>query len=170
MLSKKMEQALNDQVKWELWSSYLYLSMASYFEDMGLMGFASWMKVQEQEEKFHATKFYNYTIERGGRIKLQTLEAPQNTWKTPLVSFQETLKHEQGVTARINALMDLAIKEKDHATASYLKWFIDEQVEEESNVQDVINKLKLVEGNPSALYLLDKELATRVFIPPATAV
>ena len=169
MLSKKMEQALNDQVKWELWSSYLYLSMASYFEDKGLMGFANWMKIQEQEEKFHATKFYTYTIERGGRILLQTLEAPENTWKTPLIAFQETLKHEQGVTARINALMDLAIKEKDHATASYLKWFIDEQVEEEASVQDVINKLKLVEGNASALYMLDKELATRVFTPPATA-
>ncbi|MBI4806618.1 MAG: ferritin [Desulfovibrio sp.] len=169
MLSKKMEQALNDQVKWELWSSYLYLSMASYFEEKGLMGFANWMKVQEQEEKFHATKFYNYTFERGGRIKLQTLEAPENTWKTPLFAFQETLKHEQGVTARINALMDLAIKEKDHATASYLKWFIDEQVEEEASVQDVINKLKLVEGNASALYMLDKELATRVFTPPANA-
>ncbi|WP_243362805.1 ferritin [Fundidesulfovibrio terrae] len=169
MLSKKMEQALNDQVKWELWSSYLYLSMSSYFQDMGLVGFANWMQVQEQEEKFHATKFYNYTIERGGRIKLQTLEAPENTWKSPLIAFQETLKHEQGVTARINALMDLAIKEKDHATASYLKWFIDEQVEEEANVQDVINKLKLVEGNPSALYLLDKELAVRVFTPPTTA-
>jgi len=167
MLSEKMEQALNEQVKWELWSSYLYLSMASYFEDMGLMGFASWMKVQEQEEKFHATKFYGYTFERGGRIKLQTLEAPENNWKSPMAAFQDTLKHEQGVTARINALMDLAISEKDHATASYLKWFIDEQVEEEASVQDVINKLKLVEGNPSALYMLDKELATRVFTPPA---
>lgn len=169
MLSKKMEQALNDQVKWELWSSYLYLSMASYFEDKGLMGFANWMKVQEQEEKFHATRFYDYTIERGGRIKLQTLEAPENTWKTPLIAFQETLKHEQGVTARINALMDLAIKEKDHATASYLKWFIDEQVEEEASVQDVINKLKLVEGNASALFMLDKDLAARVFTPPVIA-
>src|SRR5512140_768282 len=109
MLSKKMEQALNDQVKWELWSSYLYLSMAAHFEGLGLVGFASWMKVQEQEEKFHATKFFNYTIERGGRIKLQTLEAPANAWKSPLAAFQETLKHEQGVTARINALMDLAI-------------------------------------------------------------
>lgn len=168
MLTKKMEQALNDQVKWELWSSYLYLSMAAYFEEMGLTGFANWMKVQEQEEKFHATKFYNYTFERGGRIVLQTLEAPESTWKSPLAAFQETLKHEQGVTARINALMDLAIKEKDHATASYLKWFIDEQVEEEASVQDVINKLKLVEG-PSALYMLDKELAVRVFTPPAGA-
>lgn len=167
MLSKKMEQALNDQVKWELWSSYLYLSMSAYFEDKGLMGFASWFKVQEQEEKFHATKFYGYTFERGGRIKLQTLDAPPSDWKSPMAVFQETLKHEQAVTARINALMDLAIKEKDHATASYLKWFIDEQVEEEASVQDVINKLKLVEGNPSALYLLDKELGTRVFTPPA---
>ena len=104
MLSKKMEQALNDQVKWELWSSYLYLSMAAYFEDMGLMGFASWMKVQEQEEKFHATKFYNYTFERGGRIVLQTLEAPESNWKSPMAVFQDTLKHEQGVTARINGL------------------------------------------------------------------
>jgi len=168
MLTEKMEQALNDQVKWELWSSYLYLSMATYFEDMGLMGFANWMKVQEQEEKFHATKFYNYTFERGGRIKLQTLEAPENSWASPLAVLQETLKHEQAVTARINALMDLAIQEKDHATASYLKWFIDEQVEEEASVQDVINKLKLVEGNPSALYMLDKEMAVRVFTPPVS--
>jgi len=169
MLTPKMEQALNDQVKWELWSSYLYLSMSTYFEDMGLVGFANWMKVQEQEEKFHATKFHNYTVERGGRIKLQTLEAPENSWDNPLAAFEDTLKHEQGVTARINALMDLAIEEKDHATASYLKWFIDEQVEEEASVADVINKLKLVAGNPSALYMLDKELATRVFTPPAAA-
>jgi ferritin len=169
MLCKKMEDALNEQVKWELWSAYLYLSMSTYFEDMGLMGFANWMKVQEQEEKFHATKFHAYTFERGGRIKLKTLEEPENTWESPFVAFKEVLKHERGVTARINDLMDLALQEKDHATASYLKWFIDEQVEEEANVQDVINKLKLVEGNPSALYMLDKELATRVFTPPATA-
>ena len=169
MLSKKMEDALNEQVKWELWSAYLYLSMASYFEDKGLMGFSNWMKVQEQEEKFHAMKFYGYTFERGGRIRLQTLEAPENDWETPLAAFKAVLKHENGVTMRINNLMDLAIEEKDHATASYLKWFIDEQVEEEANVQDVINKLKLVEGNPSALYMLDKELAVRVFVPPVTA-
>jgi len=166
MLSKKMEAALNDQVKWELWSAYLYLSMASYFESMGLLGFTNWMKVQEQEEKFHGTKFYDYTFERGGRIKLQVLEAPEHDWKDPTHVFQEALRHEQAVTARINNLMDLAIEEKDHATASYLKWFIDEQVEEEANVTDVLNKLKLVEGNTAALYMLDKELALRVFTPP----
>lgn len=169
MLCKKIEEAINDQIKWELWSSYLYLSMAAYFADMGLTGFANWMKVQEQEEKFHATRFYDFTIERGGRVKLQTLEAPEHTWESPLHAFKEVLKHELGVTARINHLMNLAIEEKDHATASYLKWFIDEQVEEEANVQDAINKLKLVEGNPSALYLLDKEMAARVFTPPVIA-
>jgi len=167
MLSKKMEAALNTQVKFEMWSAYLYLSMATYFEDMGLMGFANWMKVQQQEENFHAEKFYGYTFERGGRIKLQTLEAPENTWKNSLTVFKEVLKHEQSVTARIHDLMNLAIKERDHATASFLNWFIDEQVEEEANAQDIINKLKLVEGNASALYMLDKELATRVFTPPA---
>ncbi len=166
MLSKKMEEALNDQVKWELWSAYLYLSMASYFESEGLMGFASWMKVQEQEEKFHGTKFYNFTFERGGRIKLQVLEAPENTWKSTTHVFEEALRHEQAVTARINNLMDLAIKEKDHATASYLNWFINEQVEEEASVMDVLNKLKLVDGNTAALYMLDKEMALRVFTPP----
>jgi len=166
MLSKKMEAALNTQVKFEMWSAYLYLSMATYFEDMGLAGFANWMKVQQQEENFHAQKFYGYTFERGGRIKLQALEAPENTWKGPLAVFKEVLKHEQSVTARINDLMNLAIREKDHATASFLNWFIDEQVEEEASAQDLINKLKLVEGNPSALYMLDKELAARVFTPP----
>ena len=166
MLSPKMEAALNDQVKWEAWSAYLYLSMASYFESVGLMGFASWMKVQEKEEKFHSERFYSYTFERGGRIRLQPFEAPQSDWDSPLAAFEDALKHEQGVTARINALMDLAIEERDHATASFLKWFIDEQVEEESSVTDVINKLKFVKDNPSALYMLDQELAARVFTPP----
>lgn len=169
MLGKKMESALNDQVKWELWSAYLYLSMAAYFAQQGLPGFANWMRVQEQEERFHGMKFFDYAIGRGGRIALQAFEAPPNTWKTPLGAFEEVLKHEQGVTARINALMDLAIKEKDHATASMLAWFVNEQVEEEANAQDVIQKLKLVAGNPSALYLLDKELGTRVFTPPPAA-
>ncbi|GAB6038717.1 ferritin [Fundidesulfovibrio butyratiphilus] len=166
MLSPKMEAALNDQVKWEAWSAYLYLSMASYFESVGLMGFANWMKVQEKEEKFHSERFYSYTFERGGRIRLQPFEAPQSDWDSPLAAFGDALKHEQGVTARINALMDLAIEERDHATGSFLKWFIDEQVEEESSVTDVINKLKLIKDNPSALYMLDQELAARVFTPP----
>lgn len=169
MLSKKMEKAINDQVKWELYSAYLYLSMAAYFEDVGLPGFANWMRVQDQEERFHAMKFFNFVIERGGKMTLQAIDAPPSEWKSPLHVFMETLKHEQHVTARINNLMDLAIKEKDHATVSFLHWYIDEQVEEESGVSDVINKLKMVEKTSGGLFMLDKEMAARVFTPPAGA-
>ena len=167
MLSKKMEEALNEQVKWEIYSAYLYLSMASYFQDLGLPGFANWMRVQDQEERSHAEKFFDFVIERGGRMILQPIDAPPSEWKSPLDAFEDTLKHEQQVTARINNLMDLAIKEKDHATVSFLHWFIDEQVEEEANDTDVINKLKMVEKTQGGLFMLDKELATRVYTPPA---
>jgi ferritin len=169
MLSEKMGKAINDQVKWELYSAYLYLSMAAYFEDIGLPGFANWMRVQDQEERFHAMKFFNFVIERGGRMTLQAIDAPPSEWDSPLHAFEETLKHEQGVTARINGLMDQAIKEKDHATVSFLHWYIDEQVEEESGVADVINKLKLVEKTSGGFFMLDKEMATRVFTPPVNA-
>jgi len=169
MLSKKMEKAINEQVKWELYSAYFYLSMAAYFEDIGLPGFANWMRVQDEEERFHAMKFFNFVIERGGRMTLQAIEAPPSEWKSPLHVFEETLKHEQHVTARINDLMNLAIKEKDHATVSFLHWYIDEQVEEEAGVSDVINKLKMVEKTSGGLFMLDKEMAARVFTPPAKA-
>ena len=169
MLSNTMELAINDQVKWELYSAYLYLSMASYFENIGLPGFASWMRVQDQEERFHAMKFFNFVIERGARMTLQAIDAPPSEWQSPLHVFEETLKHEQHVTARINDLMDQAIKEKDHATVSFLHWYIDEQVEEEAGVSDVINKLKMVEKTSGGLFMLDKEMAARVFTPPAGA-
>ena len=169
MLSKTMEKALNDQVHWELYSAYLYVSMATYVEDKGLMGFANWLHVQDQEEKFHAEKFYNYIVERGGRVILQAIDAPPHEWASPLAVFEDALAHEQGVTARIYKLMDLALEEKDHGTASFLKWFIDEQVEEEANVADVIAKLKLVDQTPGGAFMLDKDLATRVFTPPTTA-
>jgi ferritin len=168
MLSKTMERALNDQVQWELYSGYLYVSMATYFEDKGLMGFANWMHVQDQEERFHAEKFYNYIVSRGGRVILQAIPAPSHDWASPLAVFEEALAHEQGVTARIYKLMDLALAEKDHGTASLLTWFIDEQVEEEANVSDVIAKLKLVDQTPGGAFLLDKDLATRVYTPPTT--
>jgi len=166
MLSKKMEQALNDQVKWEYYSGYLYLAMAAYFEELGLAGFANWMHIQEQEERAHAERFYRFLNERGGRVVLQALDAPPVKWDSPLAVFQESLAHEQKVTARIGALMDLAIKEKDHATAAFLQWFISEQVEEEASVTEVIQKLKLVESTPGGWFMLDKDLALRVFTPP----
>jgi len=170
MLSKTMAKALNDQVQWELYSAYLYVSMATYFEAKGLLGFANWLHVQDQEEKFHAQKFYDYIVSRGGRVILQAIDAPPHDWASALAVFEDALSHEEGVTARINKLMDLALEEKDHATASLLKWFIDEQVEEEANVSDVIAKIKLVEQTPGGAFMLDKDLAMRVFTPPvATA-
>ncbi len=169
MLSENMEKALNEQVKWEYYSAYLYLSMSAYFEDKGLPGFASWMRVQEQEERFHAEKFFGYVNERGGRVILETIEAPPSAWDSPLKAFEDTLGHEREVTRRINALMDVAMAEKDHATTSFLHWFIDEQVEEEANVSDVLNKLKMVETAGGGLFMLDKELGARVFTPPAPA-
>lgn len=169
MLSKKMEAALNDQVVFELHSAYLYLSMASYFESLGLSGMANWMQVQYQEETFHGMKFFGYVHERGGRVQLKGFADVPTNWASPLDAFQSALAHEEKVTARINALMDEAVKERDHATANFLQWFIGEQVEEEASVSDIINKLKLVESTTGGLFMLDKDLGTRVFTPPANA-
>ncbi len=166
MLSQRMNEALNEQIKWEFYSGFLYLSMSAYFSGLGLNGFASWMHVQFEEESAHAMKFYDQVIGRGGRVLLETLDAPPSSWGSPLNAFEETLKHEQHVTSRINDLADLAVSEKDHATSIFLQWFITEQVEEEDNVSDVLNKLKLV-GGGEGLFFLDKELGTRTFVPPA---
>lgn len=166
MLHKDMEKAINEQIKWELWSGYLYLSMSSWFASKGLSGFASWMKNQAGEELFHAMKMFDYVNERGGRALLQTVEAPPSQWKTPLDALKSGLKHEGEVTARINNLVNVAIKLKDHATANFLQWFVAEQVEEEASFGDVVNKLELV-GDGGALYMMDKEVGARVFTWPA---
>ncbi|SNR62420.1 ferritin [Humidesulfovibrio mexicanus] len=165
MLSKKMEKAFNDQIKWEYYSAYLYLSLSSYFSNAGLSGFANWMDVQFQEEQFHARKMFDYVNEKGGRVVLQGIEAPPSTWKTPLAAFDYALRHEFAVTKRINDLMTLAQKENDHASAIFLQWFVSEQVEEEASFGDTVNKLKMV-GDGGGMFMLDRELATRVFTPP----
>lgn len=167
MLSEKMNAALNEQVKWELYSGYLYLSMSAYFANQGLPGASNWMRVQAQEELSHAMKFYDFILERGGAASLKAIDAPPAKWASPLKVFEESLKHERSVTARINNLMDVAMAEKDHATNIFLQWFVTEQIEEESSVGDVINKLKLVGKNGEGLLMIDKELAARVFTPPA---
>ncbi|MCK5113568.1 MAG: ferritin [Phycisphaerae bacterium] len=167
MLSKKIEDAFNDQMIFEMYSANIYLSMATYFDAQNLTGLASWMKVQYQEEMFHATKFYNYINERGGRVIIAALDAPATDWASPLAAFENALAHEQIVTARIGKLVDLAIEEKDHASQNFLQWYVAEQVEEESNVDGVIQQIKLTEGNPGALMMLDRELGQRVFTPPA---
>jgi len=168
MISKKMEEALNEQVNAELYSAYLYLSMESYFKSLNLNGFANWMRVQTQEEVAHAMKIYDFINERGGRIILKAIEGPETEWDSPLVVFDAVYAHEQKVTGLINDLVDLAIKEKDHATNTFLQWFVNEQVEEESSADEVVQQLKMMENAPGGTFMLDRELGQRVFTPPAT--
>lgn len=166
MLSKKMEKALNDQINAEFYSAFLYLSMAAYFDGVGMGGFASWMRVQFQEEQAHAMKLFDYVGERGGKVTLGVIEAPKAKWKSALDVFEDTYKHEQKVTGLINKLVDLARAESDHATDNFLRWFVAEQVEEEASAGDILQKVKMI-GDGNGLYMLDRELAQRVFTPPA---
>jgi len=170
MLTKRMELELNKQINAEYWSAYLYLSMSAYFGSNGLAGAANWMRVQYQEEVTHALKFFDYVIERGGTVTLRPIAKVQTSWDNVIQVFEETLKHENNVTALINNLMDVAIEEKDHAARSFLQWYVDEQVEEEANVQTIIDQLKLVEGKGNGLFLIDKDLSTRVFVDPTKTV
>jgi ferritin len=169
MISKKMEKALNEQVNAELYSAYLYLSMEAYFKSQNLNGFANWMRVQTQEEMMHAMKIYEFINERGGRITLKVIDGPQTKWDSPLALFKEVYTHEQKVTGLINNLVDLAIEEKDHATNTFLQWFVNEQVEEEASADQVVQQLKMMEKAPGGVFMLDRELGQRVFTPPAAA-
>lgn len=166
MISEKLEKAFNDQINKELYSEYLYLSMQAYFERLNLKGFVNWMSVQIQEEHAHAMGMFNYVHERGGKVELEAIDKPQVEWNSPLHVFEEVLKHEEFVTSRINALMDVAEEVKDRAALSFLDWYLKEQVEEESNVGGVLATLKLIKDDAKALLMLDKELAARTFVAP----
>jgi len=166
MLSKKIEKALNHQINAEFYSAYMYLSMASFLDRMNLHGFSNWMRVQFEEEQFHAMKFYDYVLERGGEVKLLPIEKPPHKWKDIIDVFEATKKHEEEVTKMINELVNLAIEEKDHATVNFLHWFVDEQVEEEASVEELLSQLKLVQGTGSGLFMLDREAKQRSFVPP----
>jgi len=168
MISKKMEKALNEQVNAEMYSSYLYLSMESFFKSLNLNGFANWMRVQTQEEMVHAMKIYDFINERGGRVTLKAIDGPPTKWDSPLAVFEAAFEHEQKVTGLINDLVDLAIREKDHATNSFLHWFVTEQVEEEASADKIVRQLKMMENAPGGMFMLDRELGQRVFTPPAT--
>ena len=161
MLSKKMQDLMNAQIQSEFYSAQLYLSMSAYSEAENYKGFAHWLKLQYKEETSHGMKFLGYILERGGEVDLRAIEAPPAKFGSMLKLFEEVLAHEQKVTALINKLMDLAIAESDHATISFLKWFVDEQVEEEANVDAVIQDLKRIGGAPQGLFILDRELAGR---------
>ncbi|MFA5816541.1 MAG: ferritin [Bacteroidales bacterium] len=169
MIGKKMQPAIDEQINAEIWSAYLYLSMSAYFERQNLRGFANWMKIQWQEEVTHAIKFFDYVHSRGGQVSLKPIAAVQIDWKNAIDIFSETLKHEQHVTALINNLANIAIEEKDHATNSMLQWFIAEQVEEEANAEQILVQLKMIGDNGYGLLMLDRELATRVFVDSTKA-
>lgn len=163
MFNKKIETAINDQINAELWSAYLYLSMSAYCYDNGYNGVANWYQVQFKEEQDHAMILFNYVISRGGSVTLKPIEKVPTKWDLLLDSFEETLKHERIVTGLINDLYTLALQESDYATQSMLKWFIDEQVEEEETALDIINNLKMIKDNGYGLYMLDKELSGRTY-------
>jgi ferritin len=156
-----VEAAINDQIAKEFFASHLYLSMAAWFEDQNLHGFANWMRMQTEEERAHAMRLFNYLIEAGGRVRLKAIEAPAVDFTSPLQVMKESLKHEQKVTASIRKLYELADKEKDYGTQLQLQWFITEQQEEEKNVSDVIARLEMAGDNKVALMFMDRELATR---------
>lgn len=160
-MDKKMEDALNKQMNAEFYSSYLYLSMAAWFESQNLGGFARWLELQAQEEWGHGMKFYRFINERMGTIKLDKIDKPAEEWESPLAVFKEVMKHEQKVTGMINDLVDLAAELKDHASFNFLQWFVAEQVEEEASADEVLNKLKMAKAAPAGLYMLNKEMGAR---------
>ena len=167
MISKRLEEAINAQINAELWSAYLYLSMSAYCQGKGYTGIANWFAIQFKEEQDHAQIFYNYLISRGGRVLLQPIAAVETEWASPLAAFEATYEHEQKVTSLINNLMHIAVEEKDFASQSRLQWFIDEQVEEEENALDIINKMRMLDGNSYGMYMLDQELGARVYTTPS---
>ena len=166
MIKKAMAEAINDQIKKEFYSAYLYLSMASYFEVKTLPGFATWMRVQAQEETAHAMIFFNYLSSRGEAAILQAIDAPPSKFSSPLAVCKEVLKHEEFVTASIHSLMDLAVKGKDYGTMKFLDWFVEEQIEEEATASTLIGRMELIKDDGNGLFMMDKELGARIFTPP----
>ena len=166
-MSAKIEKALNAQINAEMWSAYLYLSMAANFHEMGYEGFANWFEVQFKEEQDHAMILYNFMISRGARVMLSPIAEVPTEWNNPLEAFEATLKHEKVVTKMLHDLNTLAIEENDYALQNRLQWFIDEQIEEEDTAQKFINNLKMIKDNGFGLYMLDKELASRSYTQAA---
>jgi ferritin len=170
MIQKEVLDAFNAQINAESYSAYMYLSMSAYFENLGLPGFAHWMKIQYQEESAHALKFFNYVTERNGKVVLKAIDQVPVDFDGIVDVFEKTLAHEIHVSSLINNLVDVSIKARDHASQSFLKWFIDEQVEEEANVEKILATLKLINGQGNGIFMMDRELSQRVFVDPNAAV
>ena len=161
MISKVMQEAVNEQINKELYSSYLYLSMAAYFENKNLPGFARWLHVQTDEERGHGMRLYQHLVDRGGRVMLKAIAAPATEWKSHLEVFKEVQAHEAVVTDSINGLYELALKEKDYPMQVLLQWFINEQVEEEKNAAEIVQQLELIDAHGTAVLMLDHQLGKR---------
>ncbi len=168
MLSDKLEKAINKQINEELYSSYLYWSMASWFESKNLSGFANWMRIQSEEEYLHARKFYDFVFTAGGRVVFEEIKAPQKEWDSIEEVFQDTYNHEVFITNCINDLATLAMDDKNHATASFLKWFIDEQVEEVATADQILQEIKMIGDHKQGIFMLDREMKGRAPVLPAS--
>jgi ferritin len=170
MFTQKLQDAINEQINAELYSAYLYLAMAADLEDKNLPGFAHWMRLQHDEEQIHAMKLFDFMLDRGGRVVLNAIDAPQGAWDSALAIFENAYAHEQKVTALIHALYKLAVEESDYPTQSLLQWFIDEQVEEEKNASDAVAQLQMTGDFGPGLLMMDREMALRMPAPEAEAV
>ena len=168
-MNVKVEKAINEQIHAEFFSFYLYLSVSAYFSAQRLDGFAHWMKIQAQEELAHAMKLFDYLNERGGSVQLAAMEAPQREWASPADAVEAVLNHERHISARINELVNLAGSVKDHATTVVLHWYVNEQVEEEATAETLFHQVRMMEGSPHGLLMLDRELAGRTLSAPAPA-
>jgi len=167
MISKDMTTALNEQINKEIYSAYLYMGMSAFAERKGMPGIANWLTIQTQEELSHAQKFYQYVLRQGATVELEMIDKPAFKGETALELFEQVLEHEKLITASINNLVDIAVKERDHATEVFLQWFVNEQVEEEENACGIIDQLKLAGPAGGGLFMIDRELATRVYTPAA---
>ena len=168
-MKENVQYAINDQIQAEYESAYIYLAMSAYMESLNLSGFANWLRIQWQEETLHAMKLYDFLLRRGGRVELRSIPAPPSDYGSPMDLFQKVLEHEQYITQRIHRLYSLAVQEKDYALQTLLQWYIDEQVEEEDNASQIIEKLKMLGNSGPNLYLLDSELKQRKLETQANA-
>lgn len=161
MIKKRVEEELNKQLNAELYSAYLYLSMSAYCADNNLAGFSHWMRLQFEEEQAHAMRFFQFILDRGGKVELKAINEPKHDWKDIIDVFENVLRHEQHITSMINDLVNVAMEERDHATVNFLQWYVSEQVEEEATVSDLLDQLRLIEGKGPGLFMLDREAKTR---------
>jgi ferritin len=163
MIGKKMRDAMNEQIKNELESCYIYLSMTAWFHSLNLDGMGHWMRCQAHEEMIHAMKFFDHIIDRGGQVTLLNLKQLKTAWKSPLEAWQDTLEHEKFITAKIHDLVKLSRKENDIASDTLLNWFSKEQIEEESNAEKILRQMDMIGDSKQGIYLLDRDLAARIF-------